>query len=130
MENPETISAMDGEYTYVDNSILWPVLEGTWESGDGRWQAVLSENTGLTLTMDGETVLNDTLSFTYLQPGKVTQTELWPGSVVLQTPDGTALGEIISFCHEAAEAGSGALLLQLETQDGTEETIKLQKTEE
>lgn len=39
MENPDTAFLLDGDRTYVDNSNLWPVLEGTWEGENGRWQA-------------------------------------------------------------------------------------------
>ena len=37
MENPDFAYPLDGDRTYVDNSALWPVLEGTWKSTDGRW---------------------------------------------------------------------------------------------
>ncbi len=39
MENPDAAFPLDGDRTYVDNSVLWPVLEGTWEGENGRWQA-------------------------------------------------------------------------------------------
>ena len=32
MKNPDAVQILDGDYTYVDNSILWAVLEGTWKS--------------------------------------------------------------------------------------------------
>ena len=38
MENPDFAYPLDGDRTYVDNSALWPVLEGTWKSTDGRRQ--------------------------------------------------------------------------------------------
>ena len=28
MENPDAAFPLDGDHTYVDNSDLWPVLEG------------------------------------------------------------------------------------------------------
>ena len=56
MENPFIERPLDGDYTYVDNSILWPILEGTWSSEDGRWQAVISENSGIAFRLDGKTV--------------------------------------------------------------------------
>lgn len=71
MENPEAAFLLDGDHTYVDNAILWPVLEGTWESEDGRWQADIGEESGIILRADGETVLTSPLHFTYLQPGEV-----------------------------------------------------------
>ena len=50
MENPDqNLFLLDGDGTYVDNSLLWPVLEGTWESPEDGWQAVISEEDGLTL---------------------------------------------------------------------------------
>ena len=59
MENPDqNLFLLDGDGTYVDNSLLWPVLEGTWESPEDGWQAVISEEDGLTLRLDGETVLD------------------------------------------------------------------------
>ena len=57
MENPDAAFLLDGDHTYVDNSALWPVLEGTWESEDGRWQASIGEESGIVLSADGETVL-------------------------------------------------------------------------
>ena len=56
MENPDAAFLLDGDHTYVDNSALWPVLEGTWESEDGRWQATIGEESGIVLRADGETV--------------------------------------------------------------------------
>ena len=82
MENPDFAYPLDGDRTYVDNSALWPVLEGTWKSTDGRWQAVIGEESGIVLTADGETVLESPLHFTYLRPGKVFFTELDRKSVV------------------------------------------------
>ena len=57
MENPDTAFLLDGDHTYVDNSNLWPVLEGTWKGENGRWQAVIGEESGIVLRADGETVL-------------------------------------------------------------------------
>ena len=55
--NPDAAFLLDGDHTYADNSVLWPVLEGTWESEDGRWQASIGEESGIVLSADGETVL-------------------------------------------------------------------------
>ena len=134
MENPDAVredelQILDGDHTYVDNSALWPVLEGVWESGDGRWQAVIGEDSGIALTLDGETVLCCGLSFTYLQPGRNEQTELYPDSRALRAPDGAEWGEITSLCHEAGDGGSGALAMTLELPEGAEETVTLQKQE-
>ncbi|MDY5017498.1 MAG: hypothetical protein SO060_03030, partial [Oscillospiraceae bacterium] len=94
MENPDAAFLLDGDHTYVDNSILWPVLEGTWESEDGRWLASISEESGIVLSADGETVLVSPLYFTYLRPGKVVWTELEVEEHELVTPGGVSLGKI------------------------------------
>ena len=128
MENPDVIYPLDGDFTYVDNSVLWPVLEGTWESEDGRWQAVIGEESGVVLRMDGETVLKSTLYFTYLRPGEVVWTELLTDSYELVSPDGTALGKIKEFGHEAGSGeDSGTLVLKLKLPEGGEETVTFQK---
>ena len=131
MENPDAASLLDGDYTYVDNSVLWPVLEGTWESEDGRWQASIGEESGIVLSADGETVLASPLDFTYLRPGKVVWTELEVEERELVTPDGVSLGRIREFGHEAADGeGSGTLELKLERPDESEETVTFKKTQE
>lgn len=131
MENPEAAFLLDGDHTYADNSILWSVLEGTWESEDGRWQASIGEESGIVLSADGETVLAFPLDFTYLRPGKVVWTELEVEERELVTPDGVSLGRIREFGHEAADGeGSGTLELKLERPDESEETVTFQKTQE
>ena len=84
-ENPKHIQALDGDYTYVDNSLIWPVLEGAWRNRDGRWRMVIGESDGLSLARNGMVVLERALDFTYLQPGEVTQTELVPEDGTLRT---------------------------------------------
>ena len=131
MENPDAAFLLDGDHTYVDNSALWPVLEGTWESEDGRWQASIGEESGIVLRADGETVLASPLYFTYLRPGKVVWTELEVEEHELVTPGGVSLGKIKDFGHEAADGeGSGTLTLKLERPDESEETVTFQKTQE
>ena len=131
MENPDAAFPLDGDHTYVDNSCLWPVLEGIWEGEDGRWQAVIGEESGIVLRADGETVLTSPLSFTYLQPGKADWTELEPEERELVTPDGVPLGKIEDFGHEAGSSeGSGTLVLKLERPDDSEKTVTFQKTQE
>ena len=130
MQNPDAVQILDGDYTYVDNSILWAVLEGTWKSAEGRWQAVVSEESGIALMMDGEAVLKGELHFTYLQPGEVLQTEFYLDDYTLRTPDLKSLGEITYLCHEAGDGGSGTLRIEMDLSGGTEETVKLKKTEE
>lgn len=129
MENPDAAFPLDGDHTYVDNSVLWPMLEGTWESEDGRWQANISEESSIVLSADGETVLVSPLYFTYLRPGKVIWTELEVEEHKLVTPDGVLLGKIKDFGHEASDGeGSGTLTLTLT--DDSEKTVTFQKTQE
>ena len=129
MENPDAAFLLDGDHTYVDNDALWPVLEGAWESEDGRWQASISEESGIVLRADGETVLVSPLYFTYLRPGKVVWTELEVEEHELVTPGGVSLGKIKDFGHEAPDGeDSGTLTLTLT--DGSEGTVTFQKTQE
>lgn len=129
MENPDAAFLLDGDHTYVDNDALWPVLEGAWESADGRWQADIGEESGIVLRADGETVLTSPLHFTYLRPGKVVWTELEVEKHELVTPEGVSLGRIADFGHEASDGeGSGTLTLTLT--DGSEGTVTFQKTQE
>ena len=131
MENPDTVFPLDGDHTYVDNGALWSMLEGTWESADGRRQAIIDEDSGIVLSADGETVLASPLDFTYLRPGKVVWTELEVEERELVTPDGGSLGRIKEFGYEAADGeGSGTLTLKLERPDESEETVTFQKTQE
>ena len=131
MENPDTVFPLDGDHTYVDNGALWSMLEGTWESEDGRWQASIGEESGIVLSADGETVLASPLDFTYLRPGKVVWTELEVEERELVTLGGVSLGKIKDFGHEAADGeGSGTLELTLERPDESEETVTFQKTQE
>lgn len=131
MENPDAAFLLDGDRTYVDNSDLWPVLEGTWEGENGRWQAVIGEESGIVLRADGETVLTSPLYFTYLRPGKADWTELEPEKRELATPDGVPLGKIEDFGHEAGSGeGSGTLVLKLERPDDSEKTVTFQKIQE
>ena len=131
MENPDAAFLLDGDHTYADNSALWPVLEGTWGSEDGRWQASIGEESGIVLSAAGETVLVSPLYFTYLRPGKVVRTELEAEERELVTPGGVLLGKIKDFGHEASDGeGSGTLELKLERPDESEETVTFQKTQE
>lgn len=109
MENPdagpEEERQLDGDYTYVANELLLDRIAGTWESTDGRWRMTLSGDYGITMTLDGDTVLADTLEFTYLQPGEVLNTELrlLSREYALRRTDGSTAGEIFSMYHESAE---------------------------
>ena len=131
MENPDAAFPLDGDRTYVDNSNLWPVLEGTWEGENGRWQAVIGEESSIVLRADGETVLTSPLYFTYLRPDKADWTELELEERELATPDGVPLGKIEDFGYEAGSGeGSGTLVLKLERPDDSEKTVTFQKTQE
>ena len=131
MENPDTAFLLDGDRTYVDNSDLWPVLKGIWKGENGRWQAVIGEESSIVLRADGETVLTSPLYFTYLRPGKADWTELEPEERELATPDGVPLGKIEDFGHEAGSGeGSGTLVLKLERSDDSEKTVTFQKIQE
>ena len=131
MENPDTVFPLDGDHTYVDNGALWSMLEGTWESADGRRQAIIDEDSGIVLSADGETVLASPLDFTYLRPGKVVWTELEVDERELVTPDGASLGRIKEFGYEASDGeGSGTLTMTLSLSGGSKETVTLQKAQE
>lgn len=127
MENPDVVLELDGDYTYIDNSLLWPVLKGAWEDSKGRWQAVITEEGCLTLALDGEPLLSSAFHFTYLQPGEVLQTELYLDSYTLRAPNGTIQGEIFYLCHKTASSCSGTLQMEVELSDGMKETVELQK---
>ena len=104
------------------------MLEGAWESADGRWQADIGEESGIVLRADGETVLTSPLHFTYLRPGKVVWTELEVEKHELVTPEGVSLGRIADFGHEASD-GEGSGTLELTLSGESEETVTLQKAQ-
>ena len=131
MENPDAAFPLDGDHTYVDNSILWPVLEGTWESPEDGWQAVISEESGLTLRLDGETILETPLDFIYIPRKKIQDTGLMLDNRVLQKADGTELGRILDFYHCAvAGEDSGRLELTVDWSEAADKMVELQKVEE
>lgn len=126
MENPNYTGGpemLDGRGTYVDNNALLNVITGSWESGDGRYGLTLRDDCGVTLTLDGETVLEGEISFTYLLPDPAEWTELQLAPCVFQTGDGSVFGEISGLSHEAGD-GSGTLVMELA--DGG--TIEFRKT--
>ena len=115
----------------VDNSLLWPVLEGTWESPEDGWQAVISEEDGLTLRLDGETVLETPLDFTYIPRKKIQDTGLMLDNRVLQKADGTEWGKILDVYHCAgAGEDSGRLELTVDWSEAADKVVELQKVEE
>lgn len=70
MENPDAAFPLDGDHTYVDNSVLWPVLEGIWEGENGRWQAVIGEESGIVLRADRRDCFNVSAVFHLPPAGK------------------------------------------------------------
>ena len=132
MENPDqNLFLLDGDGTYVDNSLLWPVLEGTWESPEDGWQAVINEEDGLTLRLDGETVLETPLDFTYIPRKKIQDTGLMLDNRVLQKVDGTEWGKILDVYHCAgAGEDSGRLELTVDWSEAADKVVELQKVEE
>lgn len=126
-EDPGQVEMLDGDYTYVDNYILLPVLVGTWESANGRYGMTLSEDDQIRLTMDGETVLEDTYSFTYLQPGIVYSTDLLLGKWELTKPDGTVC-QICDLHHEVSDSDeNGRIILSLSGGSNKTEEIEFRK---
>lgn len=129
MENPDytgEINMLDGDYTYVDNGALLAVIAGTWSSADGRYGLTLGDDCRILLTLDGKTVLEDQIHFTYLQPGYVAATEFSLDAWELKDADGTVLGEICSLRHEAGEDG-GSILLEAAFGDGGSEIISFKQ---
>lgn len=122
MENPDqNLFLLDGDGTYVDNSLLWPVLAGTWESPED----------GLTLRLDGETVLETPLDFTYIPRKKIQDTGLMLDNRVLQKADGTEWGKILDVYHCAgAGEDSGRLELTVDWSEAADKVVELQKVEE
>lgn len=116
MENPKPVEPLDGNYTYVANEILMELIAGKWVSTDGRWELTILDDYGIVLTLDGGTVLDDMLEFTYLQPGVVACTEFHLASAdyTLKWKGGSSVAGIDSFSHEASDAdASGRIVLRL-----------------
>lgn len=103
---------LDGAYSRVDNDVLLEQLAGTWESVDGHDVLLIDPDGGIRLLLDGVVVLEDTLQFSYLQPGFVAETEFGLDQWELTAPDGAVLGTIDSLRYET---GNGIVL---ETADG------------
>ena len=108
-KNPDVIGETDGlemwdgNYTYVDNGVLLPVLAGTWESADGQYEMSLTEDYRIQLRKDGETLLDSEYDFVYLQPGKVFSTDLRLNTTELTRLNGTVIGEICDLRHEVSD---------------------------
>ena len=126
-EDPGPIEMLDGDYTYVDNGILLPVLAGTWESTDGRYAMTLTEEYQILLTLDGETVLEDTYNFTYLQPGNVYSTDLFLSKTELTQPDGMVC-QISDLHHEVSDSDeNGRIVMVLMSDSFDTEEIEFKK---
>ena len=101
---------LDGAYCYVANDILLEQIAGAWESGDGRYTIRIDPDGGIRILLDDVVVLEDTLQFSYLQPGFVAGTEFALSQRDLTAPDGAVLGTIDSLRHE----NGGPITLELE----------------
>ena len=119
----ENVQPLDGAGTYVNNGALWSRISGDWISSDGHWTLKLEGEDSMTLLLDGETMLETALSFTYLCPEPPQETEL-----SVETPQLCGGGEIITLTHEAVEHG-GTLTLELLHTDEKTETVTFQKAE-
>lgn len=132
MEAPtseDTLEMLDGDGTCVANGILLELLAGSWTSADGDWVMSITQEGTMTLALEGDTVLETSLQFTYLQPGEVPGTELFPDSVTLRRRDGTSIGEIVKLFHESGE-GYGTICLERKCRDGTSESVQFHKPED
>ena len=94
-------------------------------------QAVINEEDGLTLRLDGETVLETPLDFTYIPRKKIQDTGLMLDNRVLQKADGTEWGKILDVYHCAgAGEDSGRLELTVDWSEAADKVVELQKVEE
>ena len=131
MENPdagtEKEQILDGSRTYAANDAFLRRIAGRWESADGRWTLTLDEDYGIALTLDGETVLEDSLEFSYLQPGEdlYTELELASRGYTLRRPEDGAEREISCICHEAvANSEYGIIRMELTGGESGRETVE------
>lgn len=113
----------DGDFTYVDNEQLLSVIEGEWTSTDGVYQLVIGNNYEIVIFLKGEKVIEDTLHYTYLQPGYVSQTEFSIDASEIDLEDRNNPCEIVQFYHKADE-NRGMIYFVLKNKDGGEETIE------
>lgn len=129
VDGTDDVHILDGDHTYVDNEKLLQVITGTWSSEDGHYAIKLDSDCRITLSLDGEPLLNDHIQFVYLQPGIVQSTDFSLDSCVLQRQDGSPAGEIISFYHETSdEDTSGRLILEIDLADSSK-TVEFKKQE-
>ncbi|MGN0514766.1 MAG: hypothetical protein ACI4GD_10840 [Lachnospiraceae bacterium] len=131
MENPNyadyngEMHMVDGDYTYVDNGALMEIVEGVWNSEDGHYSLTFRQDSSIELVMDGEKILESTVQFTYLQPGKPRRTDFELDNPVLTKQDGTACGNVTGFYYEPDEKESLVMCVSYYTNQATEggETI-------
>lgn len=123
----EEPTKLDGPYTYVDNEKLLQSIAGTWTSVDERFALSIQEDGTVEIQWNGETVLEDTLQFNYLQPGNASDTEFDLSAWALTQNDGTAVGTVEALHYEAA--GNGSIVMKLEDTNGKIETIVFWKNE-
>lgn len=121
-EDPGAIEMLDGDYTYVANDILMPVLSGTWESADGTYTITLTEEYQILVTRSGETILEGDYTFSYLQPGEVFSTDLYLPNTALTLPDGTVIERLYHEVSDSDENGRIIMTLMRGISD-TEEII-------
>lgn len=127
VDGTDDVHIQDGDHTYVDNEKLLQAITGTWSSEDGHYAIKLDSDYRITLSLDGEALLDDYIQFVYLQPGVVQSTDFSLDSCVLQRQDGSPAGEIISFYHETSdEDTSGRLILEIGLADSSE-TVEFKK---
>ena len=122
----EQLIKMDGDYSYVDNDALLNRIDGVWISEDEHYSLRLGSDYGITLSQDGEAVLEGTISFTYLQPGADRETELTLEPNILKHKDGTVIGTAASFYFVPAEEGD---LLSMEIARGAKKPSEMSSTE-
>ncbi len=123
---PDALQILDGDFTYVDNEALLDQIEGTWKSADGRYVLTLHRDYRAVLVLDGDTVLDTGMNFTYLQPGFVSKTEFQLDECTLSQANSGAFGEIEAFFHQAGDSGS-RIVLQFTGADGSCGTVEFQK---
>lgn len=123
----EEPTELDGAHTYADNEKLLGMIAGDWLSEDECFQLSIQADGTITIFRAGETVLEDTLQFCYLQPGDVPVTEFDLSTWALITKDGEALGTVEALRYE--NAGNGSIVMKLEDTNGKIETIVFRKNE-
>lgn len=123
-EEPEVL---DGTYTCVDNEKLLEILAGDWLGADGCFKLSVQSDGGIIVLLNGETVLKDTLQFSYLQPGDAHGTELELRTGTFTAENGGISETVKSLYYAPAE--NGTLTMKLEDTDENETIVIFRKTE-